>query len=77
MLEKGKTPFRTVWRHRRVRLEDILNYRKNLFDKRREVLDELAAQAQELNMGYGPRCFRNSLLFTTRAFYIPLLCETC
>lgn len=54
MLEKGEIPFRTVGRHRRVRLEDIVNYRKNLDDKRLEVLDELAAQAQELNMGYGP-----------------------
>jgi excisionase family DNA binding protein len=53
MLEKGEIPFRTVGRHRRVRLEDIVNYRKRLEEKRLSALDELAAQAQELNMGYG------------------------
>lgn len=53
LLEKGEIPFRTVGRHRRVRLEDIMNYRKRTEDKRLAVLDELAAQAQELNMGYG------------------------
>lgn len=53
LLEKGQIPFRTVGRHRRVRLEDIVNYRKSIDSKRFAALDELAAQAQELNMGYG------------------------
>ncbi len=53
MLQKGEIPFRTVGRHRRVRLEDIVNYRKRVEEKRLSALDELAAQAQELNMGYG------------------------
>jgi excisionase family DNA binding protein len=53
LLEKHEIPFRTVGRHRRVRLEDIINYKKRIDEKRLEALDELAAQAQELNMGYG------------------------
>lgn len=54
LLDKGEIPFRTVGRHRRVRLEDIMNYRRQTEQKRLAVLDELVAQAQELNMGYGP-----------------------
>lgn len=53
LLEKHEIPFRTVGRHRRVRLEDIMNYKKRIDQKRLEALDELAAQAQELNIGYG------------------------
>lgn len=52
LLEKGALPFRTVGRHRRVRLEDILHYKKSIDEKRLNTLDELSAQAQELNMGY-------------------------
>ncbi len=53
LLEKKQIPFRTVGRHRRVRLEDIISYRKNIDERRFAALDELAAQAQELKMGYG------------------------
>ena len=53
LLTNGEIPFRKVGRHRRVRLEDIMNYKQQIEEKRLEVLDELAAQAQELNMGYG------------------------
>jgi excisionase family DNA binding protein len=52
LLEDGQLPFRTVGRHRRVRLEDILNYKKSIDQKRLNTLDALSAQAQELNMGY-------------------------
>lgn len=54
LLDRGEIPFRTVGRHRRIRLEDIMSYRRQTEQKRLAVLDELAAQAQELNMGYGP-----------------------
>lgn len=52
LLEKGEIPCRKVGRHRRVRLEDMMSYRKGIEGQRLNALDELAAQAQELKMGY-------------------------
>lgn len=52
LLEEKKVPFRKVGRHRRVRFEDVLRYKEAVDADRRKVLDELAAEAQELDMGY-------------------------
>lgn len=52
LLEKNEIPFRNVGTHRRIRLLDVLNYKRLNDEERMKVLDELAAQAQELNMGY-------------------------
>ncbi len=52
LLESGEIPFTKVGKHRRIRFEDIMNYKDNIDRERMEALDELAAQAQELNMGY-------------------------
>jgi excisionase family DNA binding protein len=52
LLEEGKLPHRTVGTRRRVLLCDVLAYKKTVADARAKVLEELAAQAQELNMGY-------------------------
>src|SRR5215472_18938465 len=52
LLEQKKLPFRLVGTHRRVRFEDVLRYKEDIDSKRRKVLDELTAQAQELDMGY-------------------------
>ncbi len=52
LLETGKIPFRKVGTRRRVRYEDVLNYRRDIDFQRTKVLEELAAQAQELDMGY-------------------------
>lgn len=35
-----------------ILLEDVIAYKKHIDTLRHEVLDELTAQAQELNMGY-------------------------
>lgn len=52
LVESGELPCRRVGRHRRIRFEDLMNYKQLVDGKRMQALDELALQAQELNMGY-------------------------
>jgi excisionase family DNA binding protein len=52
LLDQRKLPFRLVGTHRRVRFEDILRFKEDIDTERRKVLDELAAEAQELKMEY-------------------------
>ena len=52
LVENGTIPCRMVGTHRRLRLEDVVAYKEATDAQRRKVLDELAAEAQELDMGY-------------------------
>jgi excisionase family DNA binding protein len=52
LLETREIPFRKVGRHRRIRFEDLMEYKDRIDQKRMAVLDELTAQAQALNLGY-------------------------
>jgi excisionase family DNA binding protein len=52
LLEQKKLPYRLVGTHRRIRFEDVLHYKENIDTERRKVLDQLAAEAQNLKLGY-------------------------
>jgi excisionase family DNA binding protein len=52
LLEEGKIPFHKVGSHRRIKVSDLALFRSNTEDERQRVMDELARQAQELEMGY-------------------------
>ena len=52
LLEAGDVPFRKVGTHRRVRFEDLRRYKYATDAARRSALDELSADAQELDMRY-------------------------
>jgi excisionase family DNA binding protein len=52
LLEEGKLPFRKVGAHRRILYRDVMAYKRREGQARRRVLQELAKQAQELELGY-------------------------
>ncbi|MBU6455403.1 MAG: helix-turn-helix domain-containing protein [Cyanobacteria bacterium REEB67] len=52
LLDSGEIPHHMVGRFRRVKYEDLLAYKSRRITKQNQAMDELAAQAQELNMGY-------------------------
>ena len=52
LLERGDMPFHKIGTHRRVKYLDVVAYKTRIDGERRKALEELAAQAQELGMGY-------------------------
>ena len=52
LLDSGDIPYHKVGTHRRVLYRDIATYKQRIDQKREHALDELAAQAQNLGMGY-------------------------
>ncbi len=50
LLEEGQIPHRKVGKHRRIRMEDVMNYKQAIDRERKAVLDRLAADAQKQAM---------------------------
>jgi excisionase family DNA binding protein len=53
LVEEGRIPYRTVGKHRRIRLEDVMSYKTTIDREREAILDQLAKEAQEQDLGYG------------------------
>lgn len=52
LLEQKKIPFHKVGTHRRIRFSDLEAFKQAHEAARRQALDELAVEAQEMGMGY-------------------------
>lgn len=52
LLERGELAHRKVGSHRRILFKDLVEYQQGSRVERKKSLDALAAQAQELELGY-------------------------
>ncbi len=52
LVEEQKLPFRLVGAHRRILLEDVMRFKARQNDQRQQALEAMAAEAQELGLGY-------------------------
>ena len=52
VLDLGDISHRKVGRYRRIKFSDLLEYKKQQEHRSKNALEELADEAQELNMGY-------------------------
>ena len=52
LLERGEIKFHMTGTHRRIRFEDLAEFRKRKESERDEAMNQLASQAQDLGMGY-------------------------
>ncbi len=52
LIDDNQIPSRKVGTHRRIRFEDLMTYKQDVDQQRLQALEELAREAQELDMGY-------------------------
>ena len=52
LLEEGVIPYKKVGSHRRILLEDLIEFDRKLKEQRITSLKKLAEQAQDLRLGY-------------------------
>lgn len=52
LLEENAIPRRKVGKHRRIRMEDVMAYKTRIDRERESVLDQLAMEAQQGDLGY-------------------------
>jgi excisionase family DNA binding protein len=50
LLESGALPFHLTGTHRRVYLKDLLTYKEHRDNERREALDQMAKEAEDLGL---------------------------
>jgi len=50
LLERGEMPFHKVGTHRRIRLADVLAYKRKALEERKAVLREMVALNQEMGL---------------------------
>jgi excisionase family DNA binding protein len=55
LLEEKAIPHRLVGKHRRILIDDVMAYKERIDAAREDVLAQLAADAQENDMGYSRR----------------------
>ncbi len=51
-IEEGKIPHRRIGTHRRVMFKDLMDFKRRIDADRSKALEQLAAEAQKLNLGY-------------------------
>jgi excisionase family DNA binding protein len=52
LLDERRLPYRMVGNRRRILFSDLMQFKREDNRNRKEILDGLAAEAQELNLGY-------------------------
>lgn len=50
LLEGGEIPYRKVGRHRRILMEDVMDFKERIDGEREAILDQMVADAEELGL---------------------------
>jgi excisionase family DNA binding protein len=51
LLERGELPYTKVGTHRRIQFKELMKYRDQSLAQSKKLLDELAADGQEMGIG--------------------------